>query len=169
MCPSIDDCLDHLKNDDNKDLAVGGSRQHILNSRSYSPSKIFCFNRDENIASYQPTLLMPKDFALRQRIDKIIQYALEGGLPVKWDRDSQRKKEQLILYIPHPILKLEEMAVLFVFFLIGGWILSISIFFNERFIWRKMQQTNPSCVWKFLEEMADGERHYFKNLLHIRR
>lgn len=166
VCPSIDECLDHLKHDDNDDLAVGGSRQRILNSHSYSVSEIFCFNRNERIASFQPALLIRRDFAMRQRIDEIIQNAFEGGLFVKWDRDSQRRKKPLLPYSPKPILTLAEMAVLFVFFLIGGWILSISVFINEIVIKRKNQQPNRIRFWIFLEQMVDGERHYFKNLLY---
>ena len=166
ICTDIDRCLDHLKYDDNQEFAIGGSRQRILNSRSYSPEQIYCFKEDENIASYQPALLTRKGFALTEEIDKIIRNAFEGGLFVKWDRDNQRRKERKISFTPKLTLTLQEMAVLFVFILMCGWILSISIFLNERFIHEKMQQTNPSRIWTFLEQMVDGRRHYFKNLVY---
>lgn len=83
-----------MKHDDNANLAVGGSRKHILNSRSYLPSKLFCFGRDESITGYQPAILMGKKFQRRQKIDEIIQRAFEGGLFFKWEKDTQRKRKR---------------------------------------------------------------------------
>lgn len=165
-CTNIDRCLEHLKHDDSHEAAIGASRQRILNSRFYSPEQVYCFNQDENIASYQPALLMRKGFALTDGIDKIIRNAFEGGLFVKWDRDNQRKKEQKHSFTPKLTLTLQEMVVLFVFILTGGWMLSTFIFINERFIHKKMQQLNPSRTWTFLEQMVDGRRHYFRNLIY---
>lgn len=151
-----------MKYDDN--LAIGGSRQHILNSRSYSPSKIYCFDRDENIASYQPALLMRKDFALRQKIDEIIQYAFESGLFVKWDRDSQRKKERILPFIPETELSLGHLSPAFVFIICVGSIMSILSVISELIIYRNMQQEQRSWIWMYFEQFFDGNRHYLKDL-----
>lgn len=158
----FDRCLNQLKHDDY--LAVGGSRQRILNSRSYSPSKIFCFDQKESIAVYQQALFVRKDFALRRKVDKIIRRAFEGGLVLKWDRDSQRKKEHIIPYVPPPQFTLEEYAVAFVFIIGVGSFMSTSAFVCEIIINRKMNQMNRSRYWKYLEHFFDGKRHYLKNI-----
>ena len=152
-----------MKHDDNDDLAVGGSRQRILNSRSYSPSTIFCFDRVESIASYQPTLLMRKDFDLKQKIDATIQYAFECGLFAKWDRDSQRKKERLMSFVPSDGLTLQSLSA-FILVIIIGWIMSIASCVSELIIHRKLKQKQRSRIWKYLEQFFDGDRHYLKNL-----
>lgn len=165
LCPSIDRCLDRLKLRENYRLAVGGSRQRILNSRFYSPSKIYCFGHAENIASYQSVLLMRKDFALIGKIDKIIRNAFECGLLVKWDRDSQRKKERIDPFEPKYALTLEQYVVFLVVIYSIGCIWAILSFFAEIIIKRKMKQRKRSPIWKYLERFFDGNRYYFKNLL----
>lgn len=163
MCPSIDHCLNQLAHDENTDLAVGGSRQHILNSHQYSMSNLFCFSRNENIASYPSVLLMRKDFAFKSRIDHIIQNAFEGGLFVKWNRDSQRKMKRKIYPDSSPELTLKEYGILFSIFALG-WSLSALVFICEYFIQNKLKESNTSEIWKFLDRFIDAKRYYFKNL-----
>lgn len=163
ICLSIDHCLNHLAYDENADLAVGGSRQHILNTRQYSMSNLFCFSRDENIASYPSVLLMRKDFAFRSRIDYMIQNAFEGGLFVKWNRDSQRKMKRKFYLDTKPELTLKEYGILFSIFALG-WSLSILVFICEYFIQNKLKETNTSEIWRFLDRFIDAKRYYFKNL-----
>lgn len=146
-------------------MAFGGSRQRILNSRSHSSSKIFCFNQDENIASYQSTLIMRKDFALRQRIDDIIRNAFESGLFVKWGRDSQRKKQRIDSFEPEYALTLEQYAVFLVVIYSIGCILAILSFMSEITIQRKLKKHYRSQIWMYFERFFDGNRYYLKNLL----
>lgn len=163
MCPSIDNCLEHLTHDDNSDLAVGGSRDYILNSPSYSPLKIFCFDSDESIASYPMVLSMRKDFALKSKVDEIIRNSFEGGLFVKWERDTRRKTEPLRPYEPQLELTLKECA--FICFMGSvGFIVSILTFICEIIIYRKLKQNGRSPVWKYLRQFFDGNRHYLRNL-----
>ena len=156
--------MDHLKHDDNDYLAVGGSRQRILNSRSYSPLKIYCFDREENIASYQPALFMRQDFNLKRKINRIILNAFESGLFVKWDRDSQRKKERIIPYTPNPSFTLKEYTFAFVFVVGIGSLMAASSLLCEIVINRKMKQTTKAKIWSYLEQFFDGDRHYLKDL-----
>lgn len=73
----------------NYNIAVGGSRQNILNSPLYSQSKIYCFNGLENIATYPIALYMRKSFHLKDKVNDIIQEVSEAGLFEKWKEDSR--------------------------------------------------------------------------------
>lgn len=152
-----------MKHDDNTDLAVGGSRQHISNSPSYSPSKLFCFDYDEHIASYQPTLLMRPDFDLGPEIDSIIRKAFESGLFVKWDRESQRKKERVVPYQPPPELTLEQYSFGLVTIYCTGMICSVFGFLLEIIV-RRQTRKKPHPPWTYLEHLVNGHRNYFKDL-----
>lgn len=149
-----------LKHDDNDDLAVGGSRQHILNSLSYSPSKLYCFSLNEHIVSYQPALLMRTDFILRTRIDRMIQNAFECGLFLKWDRDSQRKKERIIPFEPSYIATLQQYSFALILILGSGLTISSLIFFTELFIQRQVER-NPHSAWSCSRRVIDGHRDFF--------
>lgn len=150
--------------DNNFNLAIGNSRQRILNSPIYSQSKIFCFNRSENIASYQPALFMQKTFQMNRRFDKIIRNAFESGLIVKWSRDSQRKKEREIQPEIIESILLKEMAFLYILLLFPGSFISILSFLCELIIHWKMRQSDSSRTWKYFEQFFDGKRHYLRNL-----
>lgn len=164
VCPSIDRCLEHLKGDDNSDLAIGGSRQHILNSRFYSPEKMFCFDRNEIIASYQPRLLMRKDFPFKSRVNEIIRNAFEGGLFVKWSRESKRQRERVIQHERFLAISLQVSFGPFLFFCGCGSILATLALLSEYIIFKKMSQKNRSRIWVYLEQFFDGKRHYLTNL-----
>lgn len=161
VCNNLDSCLEHLKHDDNYDLAIGGSRQRILNSRFYSPSEIFCF--DERIAGYQSTLLMKNDFALTSEVNRVIRHAFEGGLFDKWHRDIQIKKREEKVY-PTNGLSMRDYAVAFVFLIGAGNILALLSFCTELLSFRKMKQQSKSKLWKLLATFFDGKRYYLKNL-----
>lgn len=154
-----------MKRDENYDLAVGGSRQQILNGRSYSASSIFCFDQNEHIASYQPAMMVRKGFPLESKINEIIQDAFESGLFIKWHRNSERKLERAIPNEPPTELTLKDLRFAFVWILLGGYILSTLAFISELIISRQMKQPSRSWIWAYLEQFFDGERHYFKNLL----
>lgn len=163
MCASIDSCLEYLAHDSN--LAVGGSRQHILKSFSYSPRKIFCFDPSENIASYQPALLMRKDSPLKSRFNKVIRNAFEGGLFVKWNRDIQRKKKHSPPQedIPTEIL-MEHLSGVIIWAYVFGCLMSFATFICEKIIFLKVKSSNRPRAWIYLEHFVDGERHYLKDL-----
>lgn len=162
ICQSLDSCLEHLKHDDNSDLAVGGSRQHILNSPSYSPSKLFCFNEQEHIVSYQPMLLMRSDFVLKSQINIIIRNAFESGLLEKWNRDSQRKKERLIPFQVPIRVNLQNYYVVVTIFG-AGIIFSTVTFITERIVENRLKKTRSS-PWTYLEGFFNGRRNYLTHL-----
>lgn len=144
-------------------MAVGGSRQHIFNSRSFSPSKIFCFNENEHIAGYQPVLWMRKHFPLKKNIDKYIRNAFESGLFVKWDRDSQRKKERIVPFqMDDPITMTLFRKHIFTFG--PGWTLAVMALIGELFVEHMKRITGQHKIWTFFERALDGRRNYFTNL-----
>lgn len=145
-------------------MAVGGSRQRILNSRSYSPYKIFCFDPNERIVGYQPVLFMQKNFPLKSKVDEVIRNTFEGGLFQKWDRDSQRKKELLRPYEPKLELSMREYSFLFYVIFNVGVLLSTLSLICEIITYRKINQSARLSVWKYLGHFFDGNRHYFKNI-----
>lgn len=156
--------MEHLKHDDNDDLAIGGSRQRILNSRVYSSQEIFCFDSAENIASYQPRIFISNNFPWKSRIDQIIQNAFESGLFVKWNRKSQKPPEIIEEFEPPMEITLEQATPLFVLFYSTALGLSVLSFFAECYIFRKRKQNPTSQKWKVLESFFDGKRHHLKDL-----
>lgn len=158
----MDDCLERLKNDDR--LAVAGSRQHISNSASYSEDEIYCFERRENILSYQHSLIMRKGFELTSRFNELIRNAFEGGLFVQWERVNQRKRKLIIEPEPSLPLTLEHLGVPFAFILFVGMSLGTFAFIAELMIFRKMEKPDRHWIWPYLEQFFDGERHYMKDL-----
>lgn len=165
VCDNIDDCLENLLHTDYIDLAVGGSRRHILSSQAYSPSKIYCFDQSQSIQSYSTALYMPTVFDLRLKIDKIIQKLLEGGLFVKWNKDSILRRKFEIPDSQPLGMTFEDISTPFIFLFIIGSVISMSSFICELIIFRKMKQHNRHVIWIYLEQFFDGRRHYFKNLM----
>lgn len=157
----INECIGQLLYDDK--LAVGGSRQNILNSPSYSPSNVFCFNKLENIASYPIALYMQKDFYLKKQVDNIIRKIFDAGLVEKWLQDSCIEKYESRYYPPDQ-LSVAYIGAALVFFLGVGSLFSISTFIAEKLVSWKMKQPARHKIWIYLEQFFDGKRHYFKNL-----
>lgn len=155
--------MQHLRHDDNSDLAVGGSRQHILNSPFYSSSKIFCFNEQEHIVSYQPTLFMRSNFVLKSQIDTIIRNAFESGLLEKWERDIQRKKKRLIPFQVPLQVKLQHYYVGLVTIFGSGIVFSSITFLTEIFVAYQSKKTRSS-PWTYLEMFFNGHRNFFTHL-----
>lgn len=150
-----------MKYDDNSDLAVGGSRQRILNSPAYSRRKTFCFDPSESITTYQPALLIRNDFPLKSKVNDIIQNAFEGGLFLKWNRASQRKKERIIPFEVKPAITLEQYSIALVLVIGGGFFVASLTFFAEMII---QWQSSSNRFWTAFECIVDGKRHLLRNL-----
>lgn len=121
-------------------------------------------NNHESIATFHPVIMIhTKVMQLKVIIDEVIQYAFESGLILKWEYDSQRKKELLMPYEVKPGLTLTNIGALY-FLCGGGYAIAIMIFLVERFTQYKMQQDNRSQIWMHLERSLDGERHYLTNI-----
>lgn len=159
----MNDCLNRLKLKENINLAVGGSRQHILNSKTYSPSEIFCFEPTERVENYGISFLMRDDFYLLTDVNRIIQNLIENGLIVKWQKDSQRRSNQDIPYVQPSELQLKHInSANFVLAL--GFLLALSVICFECLISWRMKVECPSRRWIYCEILIDGKRHLFKNL-----
>lgn len=148
-------------------MAVGGSRQHILNSPVYSSEHIFCFNQNNNVAIHLLALMIRKDYILRSRFEELTQFAFDGGIVDKLSRDyyyRERIEKKTVFSDFEVPITLDNMAFNFLLLLFGGYFLSTLSFLAEIIIFRKMQQPSPFWIWKYFEQFFDGERHYFKNL-----
>lgn len=106
---------------------------------------------------------MRTDFIVRPRIDRIIQNAFESGLFLKWDRDSQRKKERIIPYEPSFIATLEQYSFALILVLGTGLTISSLIFFGELFIQHQVQR-KPHAPWTCMRRAIDGHRDFFTYL-----
>lgn len=164
ICEHINDCIEQLLNNNYKDdLAVGGSRQNILNSPSYSPSKIYCFDRLENIRSYSIALYMQKRFYLKEKVNDIITELFKGGLLEKWDKQSQMRRKYEVAYTIPLRLPVTHIMVPIVFVLGVGSFMSISTFIVEIYVFWKIEHSKHK-IWIYLEQFFDGQRHYLKNV-----
>lgn len=148
-------------------MAVGGSRQHILNSRFYSPWEMFCFGSDQSIVNFQPRLMLRVDILLQSKINRIIQNAFESGLFSKWERDSQRKKERIFPIEPPLTLNLEQYSFALVTIYGSGVIISTLALCFEFVIRWNMIRSHQWRIWMYLQQFFDGQRHYFKDSVKI--
>lgn len=146
------------------DVAIGASRQHILNCPAYSPSKIYCFEKSQNIANYKISLLISQQINRTNDINHVIRRVFEAGLFWKWHADSERRKKfEPLKHIPMA-LTFEHFSAGFVFVLLIGWSLACLAFVSEHIIRLKIQERNGKGIWIRLEYFFDGKRHYFLNL-----
>lgn len=150
--------MDYLQVDDR--LAVCGSRQHILNSKSYSPSKIYCFEPSEMVTSYSIIFLMRNDFILSPKINEIVQRLFESGVIGHWSQLSKRKRKPELPYIIPLKLTKEHMYFAMIFIMSMGSFLAILILIQEIYVSRKMKQANKSRYWTYLEWILDDECHF---------
>lgn len=156
----IDGFLVNLEQDDF--LAVGDSRQHILNAPNYSPNKIFCFNDyNSTIKRYSVSLIMRRNSELKSRIDNIIQRLFEAGLFYKWAQNSHRTKKFETSYVATFQVNLEHLYMPLVLVFLVGPFITVSTFLIELITFRKLRQHNRSQIWVYISEQLDGNRHYF--------
>lgn len=90
----------------------------------------------------------------------MIQNAFECGLFLKWDRDSQRKKERIIPFEPSYIATLQQYSFALILILGSGLTISSLIFFTELFIQRQVER-NPHSAWSCSRRVIDGHRDFF--------
>lgn len=87
-CENIDNCLNHLISDDH--LAVGISREYVINHFNYDPEEIFCFDRSQHIESLQISIFARKESI--NLLNEEIRGYLEAGLISKWINDMKWKR-----------------------------------------------------------------------------
>lgn len=87
LCPDIEKCLVEIRT--NTKLAVGLSRQHVLNNPRIDRSDTFCFPHASNIYTYSVLIQTRQDFSLLPHINDIIERLVEHGLVYNWIERSQ--------------------------------------------------------------------------------
>lgn len=156
ICKNIDKCLAQLQYEQNTAVAV--SRHHANNCPLISSDKIFCFDRAENIGSFSVFMLMRENFEFNPQINKLIRYAMEGGLLEKWRADSTMnykfQKEKGVF----KALSIEHLGVGWLVILFGS-IASFLTLLIEKFLHYKVL-TSRSRFWIYGEYFFDGARHF---------
>lgn len=156
---NINDGLKHLKHDANS--AVGSIRQHLLNCPEYTPSKIYCFEKQENVASYQPSLLVKGN--LKPKIDRIMRRLFEAGIFMKWIRDCQRRREYEIPYIASIEMQLIHLYFPLIFLTLLGNFICILTLIAELITANQMKKLNRHRIWEYLEKCFSGHRYYLND------
>lgn len=163
----MNDCIEELLQNNKQNLAIGGSRRNILSSSLYSPSRIYCFDRLENIANYPIALYMQKNSNFKDKIDNVILTLSQFGLIEKWNTEitglSPNNKHSKGNNTPHQ-LKMENIMAVILFVVCTGTMISTSTFLVEKYIFWKMAQRRKAKIFIYLDQFVDGQRHYLKNL-----
>lgn len=154
-----------MKQDEN--FALGGSRNHILSTEIHLSSKFFCFDRDENIASYHVWLMMKKGGHIEPKISKIARGIMESGFFVKWQRDHLKTIDKIQQISEKPqtetfTLRHFGFPLLIVYGI--GLCSSFLYFLMEKITFNKVNRPNSHRIWKSINKSLEGRRRYFKNL-----
>lgn len=88
-CTDINSCLEKFLSSSSNDIAIAASREHALNYPMLYESKIYCFQKPENIYVCSVAALAHKHLHLLEAINRQIQIAVESGLINKWEADSK--------------------------------------------------------------------------------
>lgn len=153
--------MDRLNHKENDKLAVGGPRQHIINCPQYSPSKIYCFNNQEQIAGFQPAIRINKNLQFKSKIDEITKKLFEAGFFAKWTKDSQRKRKHEMPYAVPLEMQVIHLYFPLIFVISIGSVLGILTFIGESLVYRQINQHNRHRIWTILEKILDGHRYCF--------
>lgn len=162
ICRTVDECLNNLSEVRNSDLAVGGSRQHILDV--YSPSNHYCFDRSQRIINYHISMRTSDSFKSTPKINGIIRRLIEGGFVVRWQRDFSSKIKNRMIPTSSTEASMESLAFLFCFLYVLGMFLATLSFLAEKIIARKVAKKQKHWIWIHLERFFDGERYYLMDL-----
>lgn len=156
-----------MSDDDNYDLAIGGSYQHILISSSYTSANHFCFDWYENVGNYHISLIMRPDFAVANwKINRIIRKLIEAGFLAKWQRDFKSNHDDGDVEVEESmLLGFNSLSFAFGVVYSTGVILGILSFICELIIARKMTKFNRHWLWIYFEWIFDGQRHFLIDLI----
>lgn len=149
--------------DNGRNVAIGGSRHHILNSEIFAPVNIYCFKQTESLGTYPIAFLMRTDFQFRNEINQIIRNILEGGFIAQWNRTLSKNVEQAIPYEQIAQLKMEYFAGMVVFSIGLGTFLAVLTFITELFVYTLSKMDNKPWIFMFIERFIDTERYFFIN------
>lgn len=160
VCCNTDACLNYLKRYENYDMAIGGTRLHILASSHYSPDDIFCFDESESLLTYQVALLLKNGSNFEIDINRIIRNSFEAGLFSKWESANLKVKHRT--GDDQPLQMTMENLLMPLIFVLGiGLPAACLVFLSELVIFRKVKQRNSSQIWHLLHQMCDAERKFF--------
>lgn len=159
-------CLKYLKQYENHDVAVGDSRLHILASPQFSPLEIYCFDERESLITYQVSLLLKKNSVHESNINRIIRNSIESGLFIKWNKDTLQINPGIV-DTPPLQMTLENMLTPIIFILGIGIPVSMTVFFLEHLVFRKMKQKSKSRIWILLHQMCNPDRLYFRSYAEV--
>lgn len=165
VCNNVDNCLKYLNDKNEFDWAICASRQNILNSPFYLPSKYVCFDQSAHIKSYFVSLMMRNDFKMKIKINKIIRNLFEAGIFVKWQRDNQIRSKYEIPFLSEFNITLDDYGIFFLIYFGGFFTASILVFCLENVILWKMRQRKINRIWFYLDRIVDAERYYFIDLI----
>lgn len=160
---SDDELIKSLKWNDQ--LAIATSHElsisrALFGSNHLDPRSItYCFDRPNNVYEYLLKVLMQKNFPYQYELNKFIQYALEGGLVVKWLKDYRflAEKESIYEYITIDVKN--WYAPCFIYLIMSTF--SLFILISERIIHKKVRSTNAHPIWRYLEMSIDPHRYFF--------
>lgn len=144
-------------------MAIGGSRQQIFNVEAFSSSKIYCFDRTENIATYQVSLMIKKNTFIESTINKLARELTESGLFVKWNRDNS-KKSRILEESEIEGISLKHFGSPLLLIYCVGLLTAFISFLWETITFSMMRKSNKVRIWKYLNAYFDGRRHVLKNL-----
>lgn len=162
-CDDIDKCLERLINDKNNyNFAVGTSRIHATASSHFKNHRLFCFDRNQNVANYSMSLLIRNDLGLVNEINAIVRNIVEGGLISKWHTENSVALQPFVGHNVTDSLGMQYASALFYFIYFPAIIVSTAIFFAECFIAQKLKQPRRLKLWGFMSDFFDGHRHIWK-------
>lgn len=143
----------------NENMAVAMSRQHFLSQLENFRENFHCFNKDENIESYQVSILIRRNTAFINLINKELQSLAEAGLISKWIKDNMGKHFNKIdetLYFD-----MEHYKALFYFFMFPLNSIALSTFAMEVLTGRQWYILRKLSLLKWSRILVDGQRHLF--------
>lgn len=157
LCENINDCLATLAW--NRYAAVAVSRKYASSSPAISNDQIYCFDRRQNIRSISISMVTRHDLDYLTKINRLLQYSVESGLFLKWERDSRSQidKDDSSTIVYHRITW-EHLAGGMIVITIG---LAVSscVFVLELFVKRMRRIHRRSKYWKVTERLIDGHRY----------
>lgn len=126
-----------------------------------SKLKLYCFNNPNNIYEYSLKILMKKDFALVNELNRFIRYASDGGLIVKWLKGNRynSNSEKLSKFSFSETNLNSLLFNLIIFCAVST--LSMIAFIVEILVDRNVQKKNCSTFWRYCQMFIDPYRYFF--------
>lgn len=160
-CSTTLRCLQLLEH--NEDMAVAVPRQNAY-STIFSRN-IFCFNRSNNIQNYSVALLLHEQRIEIPQWNELIQRCIEAGLIEKWANDyyeQRRQKDNGHVVVIQPLATHNFYGCLVLYGLF--WWATVSTFIMEIIVCTQLRNRNPHWLWRTIDWIIDGQRHFLKNL-----